>query len=67
MGLKSKEPNSDEQMRATADSLIRIATKALMQMRDVDYETAQRWIARAALGEAKNRKAPKSRRVRKPR
>jgi hypothetical protein len=63
--LKSKEPNSDESdMRTTADSLIRIATKAFMQMQDVDYETAQRWIAEAAV-EGKSKKAPKSRRVRK--
>lgn len=55
----------DDPMQATADHLIRIATKAFMQMRNVDYETAQRWIARAAVPEAKNGKpVPKSRKAR---
>lgn len=43
-------------MRETADHLVRIATKAFMQMRSVDYETAQRWIAGAVEREAKNKK-----------
>ena len=56
MGLTSEERNSDDRMRATAESLIRIATKAFMQMYDVDYETAERWIAAAAVVEPKNKK-----------
>lgn len=62
MGPRSEEPDCDDPMRATAESLIRIATKAFMRMRDVDYETAQQWIAGAAVAEAKQKKP-----VRKPR
>ena len=53
---KRREPDPIDAMRETADSLVRIATKAFMQMRNVDYETAQRWIAGAVEREAKNRK-----------
>jgi hypothetical protein len=64
-GQKSQEPNPIDAMRATADQLVRIATKAFMQMRNVDYATAQRWILGAAVREAKNKKpAPKSRTAR---
>ena len=63
---ESGEGNANHRMRATADSLIRIATKAFMQMNGVDYETAQQWIAGAAVPEAKNKKPPrKSPRVRR--
>ena len=49
-------PDPIDAMRATADHLVRIATKAFMQMRNVDYETAQRWIAGAVERETKNKK-----------
>ena len=45
--LQPLERNSDDSKLATAESLISIATKAFMQMHDVDYETAQRWITGA--------------------
>lgn len=53
---KSGGPDPIEAMRKTADSLVGIAIKAFMQMRNVDYETAQRWIAGAAALEASNKK-----------
>ena len=66
VGQESEQPDSDDPMRATAESLIRIATKAFMQMNNVDHETAQRWIAGAAVAAAKNGKpAPKSGKARK--
>ena len=52
---KGEEPDPIEEMRKTADSLVSIAIKAFMQMRNVDYETAQRWIAGAAALEARNK------------
>ena len=60
-----EDPGPIDAMQATADNLVRIATKAFMQMRNVDYETAQRWIASAVVREAENNKpAPKSRKSR---
>ena len=64
MGPRIEEAHPDDAMRATADSLVRIATKAFMRMHDVDFETAQRWIAGAVEAEARNKKpAAKSRKA----
>ena len=55
-----EDPDPIDAMQATADHLVRIATKAFMQMRSVDYETAQRWIAGAVERDTQNKKpAPK--------
>lgn len=62
---KGGEPDPIDAMRETADTLVRIAAKTFMQMRNVDYETAQRWIAGAAAREPETKKlARESRKAR---